>query len=257
MHEGFLRDHKDLYKFSILRQLALRGEFKISVCWMKTPGDQSREKDTEYLHDRGKWSKCSPTVFTALSKKSLTLNDFQELDIIENANYFVDDYNTGVDFWSAYDQHLRGHESDLIFFDPNTGLGPNYSIDHLPIDRLREYYQNGFSVMTIQFPRQRQAPEPYIWDMFIDTVNELEIITDQAWLFWGKTLKGMTNVFFFLFVRPEHLQEPYTPERALHCIGRDWSRCDIFRKSTKENQHSLIVIGGTEVLLKGIGSYSP
>jgi hypothetical protein len=255
MHEGFLIDHKDLYKFSILRELARRGHFMISTCWMKTSGDGGRKKDTDYLNDPAKWRRCSPIVFDAL-KKVGTMEEFEKTGLIDDGNYFSDNYTAKQGYWEAFDNHLDHHKSDVIFFDPNTGLGPEYSMDHLPLKKLKHYYKQGYSVMSIQFP-PRQKTEPYIWKIFIDTANELEIVTDSAWLFWGKTLNGLTNVFFFLFMREEHLIEPYELRRALDRIQQNWGTCGIIRKSTKDNQHSLAIINGTDVLLKGIGTYSP
>lgn len=269
MHDGYAGDHKDYYKFLILKSLAQHARLKISVCWMLTrPG--SGNDDTKYLEDEKTWVRrpeCEDIFkkFKACVKGSppaRTVADIQGLDLIPGANYFSMLYPTRSSqnaYWEEFDRHLEEYQSDLIFFDPNTGLSDIASQDHLSFDRLRHYKQ--CSLMVIQFPGQdkhidpealyRKSTEVFVEKRAGEIVSALkqegQSFDDRSlWCFWCRTLRGKTNVFFYLIVRTQHIDR-MTPVVAN--LKGLWKGCRIERRTGI--QDCFTVIDGKELLRKG------
>ncbi len=176
MHDGYAGDHKDYYKFIILKALAKQGKLKVSVCWMLTPPAGRANDDVTYLNDPDKWRRYDPKIFDAFNHcvngaGNRTVANIQELDLVPNAQYFSNFFTNDENYWGGLDGHVDDHEIELIFFDPNTGLQQGPSLDHLALEKLRHYYEQGFSTLFIQFHTNRNmAIEQFL------PIHALEII---------------------------------------------------------------------------------
>jgi hypothetical protein len=90
----YFGDVNDYRKFTLLRLLSDVGGFKISVCWMLTEPDDSKEGgNRKYLEQAAKWCGYDPTLFEVLAKvpASPQLSDLQRIEadgIVPDATFF-------------------------------------------------------------------------------------------------------------------------------------------------------------------------
>jgi hypothetical protein len=289
MHDGYAGDHKDYYKLTLLKTLSEKAKFKAAICWMLTPTLGSGNDDIGYLKDRSKWVRSSEyaEIFNTLNEcvngnpPNRTVAAIREKDLIPNATYFSNNWEpfeksksqegcSNKDsempwqhYWRGFDQHLQKVESDLIFFDPNTGVQSIPTENHLDFDAIGRYYKQGKSILFIQFHTDRSKTiEEFIPSLGIETIVALsqektEFEPELLWCFWCKTLTGNANVLFYLALQPNH-QNRMTPVIA-HLKGI-WKDCTIKRsnsgiqksKQAAKNriQSSFKMISGSEMFLK-------
>ena len=118
----------DYRKYGLLRCFAEAG-FKIGVCWMLTPPDQSSDgRKLGYLENPDKWRHRDPPLFDFLAR-CVGANE-RAVRVLERAKLLP-----GAIFFSellADDKAQRGQyfdralgalaDADLLFFDPDTGI---------------------------------------------------------------------------------------------------------------------------------------
>ena len=56
MEHGIAWNHRDHYKYSLVRYLAREGDMRVNVCWMLTPDEPGNEqgRDLDYLKLSGR-----------------------------------------------------------------------------------------------------------------------------------------------------------------------------------------------------------
>lgn len=260
MHDGYAGDHKDYYKFLILRSIAQRARFRICVCWMRTPPGGGGNDDTKYLGDRSKWVRSPECVevFDAFencvngSPQRRSVAEIERLNLIPNATYFSEmvTRQSRPAYWEAFDHHLEHSEVDCIFFDPNTGVQSCPTRDHLGIEELATYYAKQKSLLIIQFHTDRSKKiEDFIRDKALEIIVALDMehkrfAPELLWCFWGKTLLGNANVFFYLMAQ-QGVKNRITPVIA-HLKGL-WKGCQI-KRSTGKSAPCFTVKSGPEIL---------
>lgn len=276
MHDGYAGDHKDYYKLTLLKTLAQKAKFKAAICWMLTASLGTGNDDVGYLKDRSKWVRSLEyaEIFDTLNEcvngnpPTRTVAAIEEKDLIPNATYFSKSWEPfdrseaqescsseaiGMPwqhYWKSFDRHLQNTESDLIFLDPNTGVQRIPTQDHLDFHTLGRYYEQGKSILFIQFHTDRNKTiEQFIPSHAIEIIVSLSqgnsaFQPELLWCFWCKTLTGNSNVLFYLAIQPQH-QKRMTPVIA-HLKGV-WKDCTVARR--KVTQPCFKIISGSNMVL--------
>ncbi len=288
MHDGYAGDHKDYYKLTLLKALAQKAKFNAAICWMLTPSLGSGNDDIGYLKDRSKWVRSLEyaEVFDTLNEcvngnpPTRTVAAIEGRNLIPNATYFSKNWqpfdkseahescsNESIEmpwqhYWRSFDQHLQNTETDLIFFDPNTGVQCSPTQNHLDFDTIGRYYDQGKSILFIQFHTDRNKTiEEFIPSLAIETIVSLsqeknDFEPELLWCFWCKTLTGNANVLFYLALQPNH-RNRMTP--VISHLKGIWKDCIIQRSKSgiqtskqgnvvkKRSQSSFKIICGSEI----------
>jgi len=158
MKNQFVGDINDYYKYGLLRMLAGFGEKKLGVCWMLTPDR------TEYLDDPRKWRKFDPELFDKLRRivRARSVRRIEKAGILCRARFYREPFKAGSRHRGKYFDEMLGKfaATYLVFFDPDVGLAPSagkYRNKWLQVNELGRAFEEGHSVLVIQFPRREKA----------------------------------------------------------------------------------------------------
>lgn len=144
MKNQYAGDLHDYRKLGILRILADFYKNKIGVVWMLTENDDRADgKHTNYLFNKKKYRGFDDELYDKLHQKFVVEEEFmlkndrkvvqlQEILNDLNKNKFV--------FFNTF-KNIKDENIDLLFFDPDNGLGFDKSEKHLSWEKI-EKYQN-------------------------------------------------------------------------------------------------------------------
>ena len=162
MKKQYFADKRDYLKYSILRHLLAQG-FSVTVCWMMTLDDHTRQGAQKgYLKDPKRWRSFDPDVFDFL--KAQVDGCFADIKSVEregpisSCRFYWECFQS--DFVSRK-RYLDGclymaSGTDLVFFDPDIGPEPEKPKDmdkYVLWDEVERAYHRGHSVMVFNFLR--------------------------------------------------------------------------------------------------------
>jgi len=167
-----------ILKYQVLRELACGGDIKLGVCWMMTPGrPDSTAHDLVWGYNIRSKQQGDPELFDALvpildRPLEERLAAFENSGIIPNAKFFSREVPP---YWyerAAFMADCREAfaDRDLVFLDPNQGLGHAGHIEgdgycsQLSYDEVAAFYGDGKSVLIHQ---RRVASWSYLISAFI------------------------------------------------------------------------------------------
>ncbi len=227
MQDEYFGDVNDYRKYGLLRCLSEAG-FRVGLCWMYTPSDDSGQgKDIKYLDKLRKYRFRDPVLFDFLKGRVQTnRRAIRELEaaspaLLRRAVFFSEQLPERPAERRRYFERasavLRG--VDFLFFDPNVGLERSskiYGRERLKYLFWREvdtvaHAHRGASVAIFQhWPRQPRH----------------ELLARLS-LTLGSQMKG-TRVYaissphvLFLLARREAHRDQFT--RAMELVRRRWS----------------------------------
>ena len=173
MKNQYVGDISDFEKYSILRSLSDASGRELSVCWLLTEDDSSRDgRRLRYLQQPDTFRTREPFVFDRLKSivesGSRSVSSVESSDILGAATFhssILTDNATDraayfEEFWAGLSPH------SLIFFDPDNGIGPPSqkvgranSSKYVFSEEIARSYKQGHSVVIFQhWPRvERQS----------------------------------------------------------------------------------------------------
>ncbi|MBK7581078.1 MAG: hypothetical protein IPI67_12800 [Myxococcales bacterium] len=163
MRDQYAGDLSDLIKFSLLRAFGSGGR-RLAVAWYYAPGHDGRNDGRHVEHRAEKsWQALDPTVHHALARlRERTVAALERLPIWPAGTRFHRDPvpRRGRDKW-VHGMCLSLADTDLVFLDPDNGLGRHWQ-KHARIDDLAELRQNNRALVFIKFPHRMSSYEAQI-----------------------------------------------------------------------------------------------
>ncbi len=175
MKHQYVGDVNDYVKYGLLRELTAHGQVSLTVAWMLTPDDYSRDgRKLGYLANPRKWRYHDPALYDALAQivahGQRCVTAIEDAGILPAATFHSDVVPRTVEERRAHFARTLdiASGSDMLFFDPDNGLevascppGRRGSEKYLLWEELASAYRAGSSVLIYQhFPRQER--EVYI-----------------------------------------------------------------------------------------------
>jgi len=211
MKNQYFGDINDYRKYGLLRILSNGGSMKIGVCWMLTADDGRPDGGhTHYLEEPEKWRKYDPDLFDLLKKtvRGAGVRDVRQLEctgILPAALFYAQLLtDCPAERHNYFAEMLRRFEDvDLIFFDPDNGLGVKStslgrkdSCKYLYWHEVHSAFGRDHSLLVYQhFPREEHEP-------FIQKIaRHIRCHLGGPTVHWFRT----PHVVFFLAAQPNHV----------------------------------------------------
>lgn len=174
MKNQYFGDINDYKKYSLLRILSGYGQLKTSICWVLTEDDTRNDGSrVQYLNKPDGWLDYDPVVFEHLRDHVIVrgvrdVKNIEESDVLPNCSFYsellLDDGSSRDEFFKDFSDFAKG--SDLVFFDPDNGIGVKStpkgkrgSSKYVYWDEVQSSYQAGHSLLIYQhFPRKPREP---------------------------------------------------------------------------------------------------
>lgn len=173
MKEQYLGDVSDYRKYALLRALTAKTGLSLGVCWMLTPDDGRNDGNKlDYLNEPDIWRPHDPPVFDLLTRV-VAQPESRRLQVIAQSGLLGQALLFG---WELSDEHTARHnymaeakrrlgECDVVFFDPDNGLGvPSVrkgrknSSKYLYLDEAAVFWAGGASLLIYQhYPRFKRS----------------------------------------------------------------------------------------------------
>ena len=162
MKKQFFADNRDYLKYSILRHLLAQG-ISITVCWMMTPDDCTRQGEQKgFLKKPREWRSFDSIVFDFLKAQvvggSADIKSVERGGPISSCRFYWEFFpSASVSRQRYLDDCLQmASGTDLVFFDPDTGPEPQEPKDkdmdkYVLWDEIERTYHRGHSVMVFSF----------------------------------------------------------------------------------------------------------
>ena len=161
MRDQFAGDISDLLKFSLLCALA-KNDKQLGIGWFFVQQHNNRRdgRHREFCREE-KWKSLNMDVWKALvdlperSVKALEEMPFWP----DGAEFYRKPIKIGVQrkqWFEDMKRHLA--ECDLVFFDPDNGLGRADKV-HTTVDEVREMRQDKRTIVIIRFPGRVKSDE--------------------------------------------------------------------------------------------------
>lgn len=212
MKNQYFGDINDYRKYGLLRVLSGEGGIRTGVCWMLTESDFSQDgRKLRYLEEPVKWRPYDPELFDFLERVVGIENDrdvgrFEESGLLPDTTFHDELLTDYAEHRNQYfkDALVRLQEVDLVFFDPDNGMGVRSvprgrrgSSKYLYEDELAPFYDTGHSMLVYQH-FNRESREGFIQRM----VESMKSGVGAAEVYAFRT----SHVLFLLAVRPEHVE---------------------------------------------------
>jgi hypothetical protein len=196
MKNQYFGDVNDFKKYGLLKQLSSDTEAEVAVCWTLTPDDtRSDGSRTGYLDDPGRWRALDPPLFDfvrseVLEKGVRSVNALEQSDALPSCRYFTapldDQLAQRERYFDDFFRFAKG--SDLVFFDPDNGLGitaikrgKRGSSKYIYLCEIERAWVQRHSVLFYQhFPRR---PRDAFLGKLVETLGQLP---------------GLREVYFFV-----------------------------------------------------------
>ena len=174
MKKQYFADKRDYLKYSILRHLLAQG-ISVTVCWMMTPYDGTRQGDHRgYLKDANRWRSFDPKVFDNLKAQvdggSADIKSMEREGPISSCRFYWECFQADALSRKRYldDCLSLASGTDLLFFDPDIGPEPERPKDPEDMDKyvlwdeIERTYHRGHSVMVFNFLRGGMSNKRYL-----------------------------------------------------------------------------------------------
>lgn len=170
MKNQYFGDVNDFKKFGLLKQLSDNGTSEIAVCWTLTEDDsRSDGSRIRYLNDPDRWRPFDPDLFDfvrdqVIEKGVRSVEALGDSEVLPNCKFFPDflpdDLARRDSYFEKFYRFAQG--SDLVFFDPDNGLGitaiqrgKRNSSKYVYPCEVERAWKDGHSVLFYQhFPRR-------------------------------------------------------------------------------------------------------
>lgn len=238
MKNQYVADINDYRKYGLIRTLSGSGKIRTGVCWMLTPNDNRTDgKFTHYLNLPGQWKQYDSPLFEHLADcirdGERHVNHIEATGVLQNAIYHCDLLSDIPEERGRYfdDMHKRLQGVDLLFFDPDNGLGikshpygRKQSSKFLFWRELTHAFSAGKSILVYQhFIREKR--EQFITRLSLELCKRLDV---------PEVLSFRTpHVVFFLISQPVHAR--HFAERA--AVVADQWRDQIHVTAHSKDQH--------------------
>ncbi|MGP8186525.1 MAG: hypothetical protein ACLQHF_18220 [Terracidiphilus sp.] len=174
MKEQYVGDIGDFGKVLLLKHLAACG-FRVGVNWVLTPNDNRTDgKHRDYVKYKGKdcLRCCDRDIYEAIlplanrEKEERAITDLEALirRFAPSAVFFNEVFESGVDR-TGPDRKARSRLvpelCDLVFFDPDNGIGGEDGISpkHIYYSELDEYWEGGQSILVYHHLNREKKSE--------------------------------------------------------------------------------------------------
>jgi hypothetical protein len=210
MKNQYFGDLNDYLKYSLLRLLGGDGKVGMAVCWVLTEDDGGIDgRRVGYLAQPGTWQKYDPIVFDHLRKEVLDRGNrrvraIEQAAVFRNCRFFSEIIRDDERLRDAYFEKFFkfATDADLIFFDPDNGLGVKSiprgrkgSCKYIYQDEVETAYSSGHSVLLYQhFPRKPRGPFIQGIVQQLGTLNGLKNVISFS----------SSHVVFLLLPQPHH-----------------------------------------------------
>jgi hypothetical protein len=209
MKHQYVGDINDYRKYALLRALSAGGVNQVGVCWMLTPDDGSTDGNKlAYLRQPDRYRSFDTELFEVLADAAgepdrRRLHTIEDSGAVSRALYHNDTLPQSIGSRAAYMASCRAKfaDTDLVFFDPDTGLEPpsarktrKIALKYVFLDEIAAFYGDGKSALIYQhFTREERL------GFIRSQVQRLRHIACDAaiWLFRTE------DVVFFLLLHPE------------------------------------------------------
>lgn len=138
MKDQYVGDINDYVKYSLLRAVQGARHGRLLVCWMRTTDDGRGDGQlTAYLSQAERYRSVDPPLFDGLaqlmSANMRRLTAVEAADFLPRTSYFSTLLEDGRGSRQQFMADLRSvaSEHELIFFDPDNGLG----VESVPVGR--------------------------------------------------------------------------------------------------------------------------
>jgi hypothetical protein len=173
MKDQYFGDVNDFRKFGLLRSLTTSDRLCLGVCWMLTePDTRTDGRLLAYLGDPRKYRQRDPELFDWLKQvvgceKDRRTARIEESVLLGSAAFqsqiLTDRQSERREYFSECAKRLA--RCDLVFFDPDTGLGirstprgRKYSCKYLYWDEVCDTFAAASSVLIYQhFPHEERS----------------------------------------------------------------------------------------------------
>ncbi len=227
MKNQYFGDVNDYKKYSFIRLLGGYGKLATTICWALTEDDgRSDGGKIGYLEKPEEWECHDPAIFHLLRTSVVDVGQ-RRLDFIErsgvlsNCRFFSDLLPFACDERDAYFAKLLrfSQGSDLLFFDPDNGLGvasaprgSRNSSKYVYPDEVGRAYRQGHSVLVYQhYPRRSRGPFLTAWaEQFSDLSDLRRVISFST-----------SHVAFILLPQARHEDQLL---RSAALVAEKWGR---------------------------------
>jgi hypothetical protein len=226
MKNQYFGDINDYHKYGLLRCFAAKG-VKVGVCWMLTDSDGRTDgQKIRYLQDdqQQRWRKYDPELYDFLKQRVIiekvrTVQHMSQHPIIKDAHYWEESLTRSkidrLSYFKRMDDSFR--TTDLVFFDPDTGMAGvscpdtlSRSPQHLYWDEVETTFSRGHSVLIFQhFNRTTRE------DFIAQKLKGLAEHTHANECFSFRS----ANVVFLLAANPA----TQSPEPAISLLKNRWT----------------------------------
>lgn len=170
MKDQYFGDVNDYRKFGLLRGLTSERDLRLSICWALTRSDGRTDgSKTQYLENPSIWRRFDPELFAFLRQQVVDRGDrrvgaIEGTRVLGDCNFFSETLPREEAARDGYFERLcdLAARTDLVFFDPDNGLGvkstprgcPN-SEKYVYPSELASVFSLGPSILLYQhFPRR-------------------------------------------------------------------------------------------------------
>ena len=163
MKNRYFGDVNDYVKYCLLRCLADTG-LRVGICWMLTEADsRPAGKKVAFLRHGGWWRNQDPQLFDFLADSLSGEHDrnvrmLEQSGLIQGGVFFAevlhDDFQSRREYFDEAARVLS--ESDVIFFDPDTGMGKTLlagrkgSSRYVYWHEVLKFWESGHSLVLFQ-----------------------------------------------------------------------------------------------------------
>lgn len=243
MKNQYFGDLNDYQKYSLLRHLSGEGTLRGVVCWLLTEDDENNNgTKVKYLQQEKVWKKYDPQVFehirnSVLSARIRSVEMIENGGILPNFNFYKERFSEKIldrelffrDFKNLYSSY------DLIFFDPDNGIGiksvkkgTRGSSRYIYLDEIAKNVNTGASILIYQhFPRKNRR------DFITKLIREIMSLGVNINIFAYVT----SYVVYLLLAQSRHEK---TFERGNRNILQSWEgKVKIMKMESDRSAHLL------------------
>jgi hypothetical protein len=231
MQDKYVGDIGDYGKLTLLRQLVKSG-LSLGVVWCAADGKDEKNNDGSLRKYRSYTGKdclkhCDPELFEQLGRfEDHTQRKIENLHpLLPNSVFFNESLsNTPRNEWLGKALEATSR-SELIFFDPDNGIGPRSSQKHISIEELEAYWERGQSLLVYHHLSHRKGGHKLEVE---DIGADLKSVLIDCEVVPIHLRRGNARVFY-LAVQPSHrtillpLLKP-EPWKALTLSKREWAQ---------------------------------
>lgn len=229
MQDKYVGDIGDYGKLILLRQL-MRSGLSLGIVWCATEGKDEKNNDgslRSYRRYSGKHclKHCDPELFEQLGRfEDCTQRKIENLQPLLTNSIFVNESLSNM----TRNEWLRKafeatRQSELVFFDPDNGIGPQSSKKHISLDELKPYWDRMQSLLIYHHLGRKKGGHT---NESTEMERTLKDYLKTNRIRWFHFRRGTSRVYY-LAMQPAHeaqLCSSIVEDRlnALKCTKAEW-----------------------------------